>query len=152
MRRSVLALAAAVVMAIPTASAFAQSFTPTVVQEDGASVTVAPIGTRTASSLSPTNSVNERLSDGSRGEAFRLEGVQGDCVLITMRSSEFDPYLQVRSAPLKGAILASDDDSAGGRNAQIRYTLPSSGRYYITATSFGQGEATGRYELDLTRC
>jgi hypothetical protein len=150
MRRSLLALAAAAIMAVPTASAFA--WTPTVVQEDGASVTIAQIGTRTASSLGPTNTANERLKDGSRGEAYRFEGAQGDCVVITMRSSDFDPFLELRPQPFKGAILASDDDSAGGRNAQIRYTLPSTGRYYITATSFGQGEAMGQYELDLTRC
>jgi hypothetical protein len=152
MRRSILAVATAVLMAIPTASAFAETSTPAVIQEDGKSVTLARFGTRYTSSLSHANSVNERLTDGSRGEAFRFEGGRGDCVQITMRSSEFDAYLELVSAPFGGNLLASDDDSAGGRNALIRYTLPSSGRYYITASSFGRGEALGRFELDLERC
>jgi hypothetical protein len=150
MRRSVLALAAAVVMAIPTASAFA--YTPPVVQEDGKPVTIVPIGSHSTSWLSHAHEDVRRLSDGSLGQAFRFEGSRGDCVVITMRSSEFDAFLELVTAPLGGYQLARDDDSAGGRNAQIRYTLPNSGNYYITATSFGRGEALGRYELDLDRC
>jgi hypothetical protein len=150
MRRSVLALAAAALMAIPTASAFA--YTPPVVQEDGKPVTIVPIGSHSTSWLSHAHQDVRRLSDGSLGQAFRFDGNQGECVVITMRSSEFDAYLELVTAPLGGSQLAKDDDSAGGRNAQIRYTLPSNGRYYITATSFGRGEALGAFELDLERC
>jgi hypothetical protein len=152
MRRSVLALAAAVVMSIPTVSAFAQTYTPPVIQEDGKSVTLIPIGSHSTSALSHNHQDVQRLRDGSLGQAFRFEGSQGECVMITMRSGEFDAFLELVTAPLGGSQLASDDDSAGNRNARIRYTLPTSGRYYITASSFGRGEATGRYELDVERC
>ncbi|WP_431475651.1 hypothetical protein [Massilia eburnea] len=47
-------------------------------------------------------------------------------------------------------MLRSDDDGAGGFNARINYTLPSSGTYTIEATSSVAGR-TGAYVLSFTQ-
>ena len=51
-----------------------------------------------------------------------------------------------------GAEVAKDDDSGGGTDVLIRLRLPNTGTYFVTATTFGEGQALGRYTLDLDRC
>jgi hypothetical protein len=48
-------------------------------------------------------------------------------------------------------VIAEDDDSAGGTNAQISIRLPESGTYVIVVTRNGldQGTTEGSYTLDL---
>jgi hypothetical protein len=88
--------------------------------------------------------------DGTYYDAYVFEGRSGDRVVITMRSSDFDAYLSLRSSG--GEVLESNDDIEGGSttDAQINYTLSRNGRYTIYANSLNEGE-TGRYTLSLAR-
>ncbi|WP_395699690.1 Ig-like domain-containing protein [Aquabacterium sp.] len=54
-----------------------------------------------------------------------------------------DPYLVLLDAA--GQPLDYDDDTGGDLNAQITFTAPSTGNYYLAASDFDVG--AGRYEL-----
>ncbi|WP_395702720.1 pre-peptidase C-terminal domain-containing protein [Aquabacterium sp.] len=54
-----------------------------------------------------------------------------------------DPLFAVFTA--NGDLLAADDDSGGGLNAQIQFTAPSTGTFYLAAMDVGSG--TGRYTV-----
>ncbi|UVO55776.1 cadherin-like domain-containing protein [Sphingomonas sp. SUN039] len=61
-----------------------------------------------------------------------------------------DPRFTLRNSI--GITLTGDDDSGGGQNAQVDYTAPTSGTYYIDANSAdGTGpNSTGTYTVRLT--
>jgi hypothetical protein len=135
---------------------FSQSRLPTansVVQTEPAS----PIPPTSSRSVRTTNiavgdTIEGQLSqdsqvldyDQSYYDAYNLEGQTGQRVSIEMTSEDFDAYLILLGSD--GVELAQDDDSAGGNNARIDFTLPASGNYLILANSYGQG-AVGQYRL-----
>ncbi|MBX3132271.1 MAG: PPC domain-containing protein [Gemmatimonadaceae bacterium] len=88
--------------------------------------------------------------DGTFYDAYTFEGRAGERIIITMRSSDFDAYLSLRTAD--GALIESNDDIPGAdtTDAQIAFTLERAGRYSIYANSLSEGE-TGRYTLTLER-
>ncbi|NQW62314.1 MAG: pre-peptidase C-terminal domain-containing protein [Deltaproteobacteria bacterium] len=51
-----------------------------------------------------------------------------------MSAENFDPLLSLVGPG--GDLLATDDDSGGGTNARIRYTLPAAGNYTLIASRF----------------
>src|SRR5260221_8660881 len=76
----------------------------------------------------------------------------GESVTITMKhtSGDLDPFLVLLDANNK--ILASDDDSAGNRDAQFsNVRLPKRGTYTVAATRAeqAQGHTTGKYTLTI---
>ena len=93
--------------------------------------------------LSPTSPMVE--DDGRYYEAHTFEGSAGEALTIDLISDDFDAYLILVSPT--GERIAADDDSAGGTNARITLTLPTTGTYTLIATSYGVGE-TGTYRLD----
>ena len=113
-----------------------------------AAAQVAPIG--------PGQTVNGRLdvgdqqlTDDSYFDLYEYRGQPGEAIVVTLRSSDFDAYLQGGSA--SGADIAvedTDDDGAGGTDARMSVTIGSSGVYRIRANSFGAGQ-TGAYTLSL---
>ncbi|TVR03304.1 MAG: hypothetical protein EA398_05310 [Deltaproteobacteria bacterium] len=74
----------------------------------------------------------------------RLEPQQA--VRVTLRSGDFDAYLVMSNA--LGAVVASDDDSGGGLDAQFDYTSTLGGAYLIWVTSFG-GSTRGHWTLTV---
>ncbi len=88
---------------------------------------------------------DEMLGDGSYYQDWALMGQGGDNVTVTLRSSDFDAYLMVRQG---GDIIESDDDSGGGTDSSITFTLPSTGTYTVRANTFVGGE-TGGYTLTV---
>src|SRR5690606_26264953 len=73
----------------------------------------------------------------------------GDRLVITMRSSAFDTFLQWGQG--RGAdfeIAETDDDGAGGTDSQLTITVPTAGTWIIRANSLGSDE-TGAYTLDV---
>ncbi len=81
---------------------------------------------------------------------YYFEGNAGDQVTITMTGAGgLDAYLGLVDP--SDNIIAEDDDSAGGTNAQISARLPDSGWYVIIATRAGleQGSSLGTYTLTL---
>src|SRR4051794_26979736 len=81
-------------LAAPAVSAFAEEVV--VVNIGGVPVSVTRMGTHNTSTISPRNGDTVKLNDGSRGEIWGFEGQAGQCVDITLRSDDFDPYLVLR--------------------------------------------------------
>ncbi|HTT68786.1 MAG TPA: hypothetical protein VMF70_12230 [Gemmatimonadales bacterium] len=84
--------------------------------------------------LSPTD---PKLSDGSVYQAWTYIGTTGETITVDVVSTDFDAYAIVQDG--NGVKLAADDDSGGGTNARIVYTLPYSGAYRIIANTYRQG-------------
>ena len=90
------------------------------------------------------NNTDRTLPDGSYYKAYQFQGQAGQSVVIEMRGSGIDPYLVLFDA--SGRKVTEDDDGAGGKNARIAVTLPSTGRYTLYANSYEVGE-TGSFTL-----
>lgn len=90
------------------------------------------------------------LDDGSHYAIWTFVGRAGERVRVTLRSEDFDAYLAV--GRLKdGACVAdceTDDDSGGGTDARLSYTLPGDGTFSIRVNTLREGE-TGAYTLSL---
>lgn len=80
-------------------------------------------------------------------DVWVFEGQAGETVTITMQGNEVDAYLYLYDEA--DEWLAEDDDSAGGHNARIdKYSLPTSGTYFIYAVNIEN--QPGAYNLALT--
>ena len=106
------------------------------------------------------------ISYGSRVEGYintnnwndywEFNGSTGDIISIALQatSDNLDSWLTLWKLDSSGNwnYLAVDDNSGGGKNAKITYTLPGSGRYRIEATRFQDknGSTYGKYSLTLT--
>ncbi len=92
-----------------------------------------------------------KAGDDSYYDAWVYEGRAGERLRITLRSSAFDAFLSVGQG-LGEAFddLQTDDDGAGGTDAQVEVTLPRAGSYIIRANTLTAGE-TGSYTLTVTR-
>jgi Putative metallopeptidase len=92
---------------------------------------------------------DERLADDSFYDFYEYRGQPGEVIEVTLRSSDFDAYLQGGPAPGGDVTLEdSDDDGAGGTDARMRATIDGSGVYRIVANSYGAGQA-GAYTVSL---
>jgi hypothetical protein len=96
---------------------------------------------------------NGRLSaENNYEQSWRFEAQAGDRVLITMRSEDLDSYLYLYSNEIE--LLVEDDDSGLGESsydAQISYTIPNNGTYFIVAREFFDEENTGDYTVTLVK-
>lgn len=90
------------------------------------------------------SSGDRTLSDGTYYDIWYLQGEAGETVSIFLGSLEFDAYLMLCDET--GEVIASDDDSGGGTDSYLEYTLPASGVYMVVANSIFRGE-TGEYTL-----
>ena len=93
--------------------------------------------------LSPND---PKLSDGSVYQAWTYIGRAGESIQVDVVSSDFDAYAIVQDG--NGVKLAADDDSGGGTNARITYTLPYSGAYRLIANTYRQG-SFGAFSLSV---
>lgn len=87
-----------------------------------------------------------KLSDGSVYQAWTYIGHAGESITVDVMSSDFDAYAIVQDG--NGTKLAADDDSGGGTNARITYTLPYTGAYRIIANTYRQG-SYGTFSLSV---
>ncbi|TVR20007.1 MAG: hypothetical protein EA396_11410 [Anaerolineaceae bacterium] len=83
---------------------------------------------------------------------YRLEGAAGDVVVITLRSNDFDAYLEMFDS--SGELVTFDDDSAGGLDSRIGpYALPADDVYTVRVNSYGnviRGDAgVGLFTLEV---
>ncbi|HEX8358549.1 MAG TPA: PPC domain-containing protein [Longimicrobium sp.] len=92
-----------------------------------------------------------KAGDESYYDAWVYEGRAGERLRITLRSTAFDAFLSVGQG-LGEAFddIETDDDGAGGTDAQVEITLPRAGSYVIRANTLTAGE-TGPYTLTVTR-
>jgi len=90
-----------------------------------------------------------QLPDDSHYTHWTFEGRAGQQVTAILRSNDFDAYL-VLGRMEGGAFrsIASDDDGAGGTDARVSATLPSTGTYTLRVNTVEGGE-TGAYALEL---
>lgn len=79
-----------------------------------------------------------KLTDSSVYQAWTYVGHQGETIQMDVVSSDFDAYAIVQDG--NGVKLAEDDDSGGGTNARITYTLPYTGAYRLVANTFRKGQ------------
>jgi hypothetical protein len=82
-------------------------------------------------------------------EPVSFQGEAGQTVDVEMTSDEGDTYLYVVD-PDSNDIAENDDGGSGLNSAITNLELPTSGQYYIVATSYSS-RATFEYELSLTR-
>jgi pre-peptidase len=108
-------------------------------------VTSISCGASSNGSLANTDCV---LSDGSYWDAFSFTGVVGQQVTITMSSSAFDNYLFLLR-PDGQTDVAQDNDSGGGTNARITFTIDEAGSWFVIANSLTANQF-GAYTLALT--
>lgn len=90
-----------------------------------------------------------RMDDASRYDLYSFHGRRGQQVVVTMRSSAFDSYLalgQVEGGDFNA--LESNDDDAGGDDAQVTYRISRDGVYVIRANSLFANE-TGAYTVEM---
>lgn len=85
--------------------------------------------------------------DGNTIECY-FYGYQGDTVVISMNSADFDTYLYLFDD--NGTQLDSDDDSGLDYNAQIEYTLPYTGNFYIRPDAYNNSNR-GSFTLSVTQ-
>jgi hypothetical protein len=95
-----------------------------------------------------------RLTADTPSVNYTFSGQEGETILISQDSPDFDTYLVLQDD--SGSELISSDDAAGTTNSQIGpYTLPYSGSYTVVASSYSfrsLGESIdGQYTLRIER-
>ncbi len=106
-------------------------------------------GQSVTDSLVSTGTVAKIRGAGYYGKIFSIYGLKDQTITadMTALASNWNTYLYLLNE--NGVLLTSDDDSGGSLNAKISgYVLPSSGTYYLVATSYASG-VTGSFTLSL---
>lgn len=82
-------------------------------------------------------------------DEWAFSGRRGETVIVTMESSDFDPYLYLGTLR-RGNFqeIGRDDDGGSGLSARLEVRLPEDGTYVIRASSLRA--RTGAYRLTLT--
>ncbi|WP_299323961.1 hypothetical protein [Parasphingopyxis sp.] len=105
---------------------------------------------------SPTYVSDSYGVEGRHYALYELRGREGDTRTITLRSEDFDAFLEVGGmTPLGFAVSDSNDDGianegeeALGLDSRLTVTFQRSGTLMIRATTLGGG-ATGTYALSV---
>ena len=99
--------------------------------------------------ISYGQSKNGTINPAGDTDDFYFNASGGDVVEIRQNKngSSLDSYVRLYNP--SGTLIAYNDDSGGNRNAFIRHTIGSSGRYRIRVMAWGS--STGAYTLSLTR-
>lgn len=86
-------------------------------------------------------------TDGTRLDTYIVQLAAGKTITVTMTSTAIDSYLEIYGGipPLR---VAFNNNSGSGQNAQITYTAPVAGPYFVAASSPTVG-ATGAYTLQI---
>ena len=87
-----------------------------------------------------------RIKTGAFSDVYQFYGEAGDRVYVDLFSSVFDTYLSILSPT--GQYTDNDDANGSKSHSQLVLSLPESGLYRITATSYNVGK-TGGYVLSL---
>ncbi|HET6762080.1 MAG TPA: hypothetical protein VFH27_00375, partial [Longimicrobiaceae bacterium] len=83
-------------------------------------------------------------------QLYSYRGRAGEHLSVTLVSKAFDAYLAIgRMDGGEFKASESDDDSGGGTDAKVEYTLPADGEYLIRANTLAADE-TGAFTLTVT--
>ncbi len=94
------------------------------------------------------------VSPGGGTCQYAFWGSGGECVSVKMnidmtaRNNALDPWLDLVDPA--GNIIASDDDSNGGRDSWLQKCLDWTGRYVVVARSYDRSVG-GAFQLNYTR-
>jgi len=97
--------------------------------------------------ISTTDSV---MGDGSNYDEWRFTAKARRRYRIVMKSEAFDAFLAIGKG--RGSSFdqsATDDDGAGGSDAQLMFVAPADGEYVVRANTLSSGQH-GEYTLALT--
>ncbi|HEU0298661.1 MAG TPA: PPC domain-containing protein, partial [Longimicrobium sp.] len=84
------------------------------------------------------------LDDGSHYDVWRFQGQASHRYRVTLRSDDFDAYLAVGSSVGdECGGCETDDDGAGGTDAEVQFTGSADGTYEIRANSYDADEVGG---------
>ena len=86
-------------------------------------------------------------NDGSYYEGWALDLAQGDHVVVTMASPDFDAYLTFVSPDNR---TFDDDDGAGNTDSRVDVVIDAPGRWIVVANTLRAGD-TGGYTLTVER-
>ncbi len=92
--------------------------------------------------------VNGTLDFPSDSDWYRVRLEEGQSYRFTLDASGDDPIGDplIRLHDASGAEVGVDDDGGEGLNSYLEFTAPSTGNYFVEASSF-TGDATGGYTL-----
>jgi hypothetical protein len=105
------------------------------------------IGQQVQGALAATDPV---LNDKSYFDRYVLTGNVGETYEISVNAESFDAIVGARSSLREDDDYATDDDSGGGTNAKLTYTITTAGPQTIRVTSLGE-EATGAYTITVVK-
>ncbi len=91
--------------------------------------------------------VTGRLTEGSSGDRYELQGESGSRVAIDLKSYDFDAYLTLVDSD--SDEMTDDDGGDQGYNSRLHYQFNETETVTLTAGSLGAGSAGG-YELIVT--
>lgn len=114
-------------------------------QQTRASATTIRMGQATRGKL---ESGDAKADDGTYYDLYRFTAKARQTVVIQLSSSDFDSYLTLSDG--NDEELESNDDAKDGEtDAEIVYTIPRDGDYYVKANTVSEDE-TGDYLLGLS--
>ncbi|MEG4252739.1 MULTISPECIES: pre-peptidase C-terminal domain-containing protein [unclassified Microcoleus] len=98
--------------------------------------------------LSPAKS-SVLPSDSSLYDEYTFEGTQGQKVVVTVESTEFDTYLAIFNS--QGELLAENDDATQqNSNSELTVTLSANGRYRVIVNAYDPPpKGRGKYSLTV---
>ncbi len=115
------------------------------------SPTELPPGVRYMGAIAIGSTASGQIDAANFVHLYDLQGTAGQEITMIMRGAGgLDAYLGLMTPD--GTVLAEDDNSAGGLDAQITIRLPESGPYIIAATRNGldSGTTVGSYTLQVS--
>ena len=88
-------------------------------------------------------------SDSSLYDEYTFEGTQGQKVVVTVESTEFDTYLAIFNS--QGELLAENDDATQqNSNSELTVTLSANGRYRVIVNAYDPPpKGRGKYNLTV---
>lgn len=108
-------------------------------------VNIIPVSAQT-DDIHSGDTITDTLTSESEERRYNFVGNSGDAILITLKSSDFDPHLVLESFET-GEALATNDDYQGSLNARIDYSVKGNNiRLVIVVSSKG---GAGEYQLDF---
>lgn len=92
---------------------------------------------------------DEPVLERGRFHAYRFEATEGQRLLVTAESSDFDTYVLVgrQVGPVLDEIK-SDDDGGDDTNSRMRFTAPRTGPYVLLVQSYTE-EGMGPFSVSL---
>ncbi|HEX6369422.1 MAG TPA: PPC domain-containing protein [Longimicrobium sp.] len=104
-----------------------------------------PIGL--AQPVAGTLARGDRKVGSSYSDTWTYQGREGETIVVTLRSEDFDAYLTLGEFDGGECTdMDANDNGAGGTDSRITVELPGDGAFHIHVSAKGQGE-TGAYTL-----